>query len=343
MFGTANPIQILDQTLWYEEVTGNKRLEKRELGQSGLVYVTERRELYHGRRSINYERNPISQEWTIVEDAEPMASDLVIAVLEGRLTVENLIVGKPTFLFRGAVYPLTGNAPHFAGAETIRISIGVEDYRVLKIVTVDNLPASSGGCAANGNLSPMQKETLVFSEPVEQPPPIEHPFESIESPHGPMREFLTGSGHFSIQYPATWSKEPGEGLSTVVVAPGGETLHVSEEDLRESGYEDFTLDQYVELVLLKDLPYGNPEEISRQRILTKDGLHPVVMRLSHFTGTLRTISLVYLTEDQLAFRVTYSAGEPRYSDLQDLIAYVYRNFEVRTSEGTIVRDPLGVQ
>ena len=118
---------------------------------------------------VSYEQNPLTEQWTIVEersdDEDPLALEVVRGLDRETATVEiGALEGLP-------VYRITGTVPDDPDAERVVMWVGVEDLLVRRLQTEGHVPASEyEGLVPRGIESVFERslqDLSRFNEPVE--------------------------------------------------------------------------------------------------------------------------------------------------------------------------------
>lgn len=160
---------------------------------------------------------------------------------------------------------------------------------------------------------------------------------TVESPFGTMALYESRRYPFSIEFPASWSAQPGETLGVTALFGGalGEQFGIVEEDAEALGVGEVILEEYVDAVLsvVETITPGLEIE-SRDQITTAQGLPAQVVVMSFFGGLAKGKRLFVLSEDRIGFSATYQAATEVFSALEPLINYSFSTFRIGEREAT---------
>ena len=164
----------------------------------------------------------------------------------------------------------------------------------------------------------------------------------VESPFGPMALYESALYPFTVQYPSQWKAQPiipelsQVGIKAYFVSDEREEFLIGEEDTVALGLGEVTLEEYVDIVL-SVIESTSPgfQLVSREQILTSQGLPAEVLEVTIFGGFFKGSRLIYLHEGKIGFSATYVAPKDRYKELKPLIDYSFRTFQVQGAEPSV--------
>ena len=316
---------------------------------------------------ISYEQDPLTNEWSIVEEDEEEEQDPFDPRVVGRLDPGSLAVERD-FLDGAAVYRLTGTVPDDPEVDRVVLWIAVDDLLVSQLEVEGHTPASE----FEGLVPPGVEELFLsghvrfgrFNEPVEieipllaeaGPAPAALPAVAgptptpIASQFGPRALYQSANYPFSIQYPAGWAEKspldpdaPFCAFTTACfVAEDGGVLAIAEEDLAALGIGPTTLSGYTDMVIsvVETLAPGF-QLLSRETLATTSGLTGEMVEASLFAGALKAVRLVYIHEGIIGFNATYIGPNARLAELTELVEYSFGTFEVEEATATTQQEKI---
>jgi tetratricopeptide (TPR) repeat protein len=177
----------------------------------------------------------------------------------------------------------------------------------------------------------------------------EEPTEALESrtftPSGFGRLALYESRRqgFAFKYPGDWGspEECPEGV-TACFQSDAAGLYVLEEDLDRLPIDlpETDLDSYVDLIeelLLSNLQ--GAEILAREPLSTPHGLAGTKLVISAQAGLLVASRFIYVSEDDIAFNISYFTSAQAYEILEEFFDYSYKTFR-DWDEDNLENDPV---
>ena len=195
----------------------------------------------------------------------------------------------------------------------------------------------------DGTFNPEGTYILTVSDQMPSPTPSPTPIPPgpsptpamIQAPHGPMVVYESADNPFSPQYPADWAEDTAPrqpGVVAAFVGPEGESLAIVVQDLAAAELGGATLTDYVDLVLSEvSLSSFNFELVSREGIVTDQGMNAELVEYSVLGGTNQAFLFVYLGENGIVFTATYMAPSARYEAMREQIVYSFDTFRDRSA------------
>ncbi len=195
----------------------------------------------------------------------------------------------------------------------------------------------------DGAFNPEGTYILTVSDQMPSPTPSPTPIPPgpsptpamIQAPHGPMVVYESADNPFSLQYPADWAEDTAPrqpGVVAAFVGPEGESLAIVVQDLAAAELGGATLTDYVDLVLSEvSLSSFNFELVSREGIVTDQGMNAELVEYSVLGGTNQAFLFVYLGENGIVFTATYMAPSARYEAMREQIVYSFDTFRDRSA------------
>ena len=147
--------------------------------------------------------------------------------------------------------------------------------------------------------------------------------EVVDSPFGSMVVFEDPSERFRVEVPQAWTEletDPSESEVFSAIAPGGEAaVLVVMEVTADSGIGDLTLSGYADVIESTVLIPIGAAEIERESVQTWQGLSAIEFEMLLFDE--RVIRLIYVTDDGIAFNITYSLRGEWQDAMRPLVDY----------------------
>ena len=151
----------------------------------------------------------------------------------------------------------------------------------------------------------------------------------VDSRFGKMVVFEDPWGYFSVQVPEVW-------LEAEIDPSIGEVLYAFDRQGEGSAYlivedvESLSLAEYGDLIEYSVLVPAGAEETTRETVQTSQG-YPAVRfeaSLQDATGTQRVHRLIFVSDDGIAFSITYSFPDNLIETGKALIDYSFGTFQV---------------
>jgi len=184
-------------------------------------------------------------------------------------------------------------------------------------------------CSPSGKDSPTRVSTVVVEPTPTNTPLAPTPTTNPEIAQE-METYRSLDYPFSIQIPADWDEGPKEqGLTRIWLDEIGTTsLVIAEEDLKEEGIGEISLEEYVEFIIYI-LDTEDFELESRERTTNSQGLPVQILEFSGGPGgLLRATRMVYLHENWIGFNATYAGFKGNLERLQPWIEFTFSSFDV---------------
>ncbi len=147
--------------------------------------------------------------------------------------------------------------------------------------------------------------------------------EVVDSPFGSMVVFEDPSKRFRVEVPQAWTELETDPLESEVfsaIDPGGRTVVlVVMELLSDLGIGDLTLSGYADIIESTVLIPSGTAEIERESVQTAQGLSAI--RFEVLISDERAIRLIYVTDDGIAFSITYSFPDEWQGAMRPLVDY----------------------
>ena len=153
----------------------------------------------------------------------------------------------------------------------------------------------------------------------------------VNSEFGAMLVFEDPLGYFSVQVPELWLEnelDPSqyEVFSAFDPKTNSEVLIV-EEDVLDLGLGELSLEEYAELIESLVLIPSGAEDISRQTVQLSQNLTAIRFEMS-YPGGHRLLRLIYLSDENIAFNITYSFPVAEFDRGKRLADYSFESFHV---------------
>ena len=154
--------------------------------------------------------------------------------------------------------------------------------------------------------------------------------ETLDSPFGTMVVFEDPLSYFSIQVPEAWTELQadetyGEIFSAYDLESEGAALAVW-EDVLALGLGRLTLSEYADLIESTVFVAEGAEEITREAVRTAQGLHAIKLQGAFFGA--RTIRFIYMSDDHVAFNLSYAFSLDQWDMGKRLAVYSFDSFRV---------------
>ena len=154
--------------------------------------------------------------------------------------------------------------------------------------------------------------------------------ETVASPYGNMVVFEDPLGYFSVQIPEAWTElqadeSNGEIFSAYDLVSEGAALAVW-EDVLALGLGRLTLSEYADVIESIVFVPDGAVNITREAVRTVQGLPAIELQGSFFGA--RTIRFIYLSDDSIAFNLTYAFTLDQWDVGKQLADYSFNSFQV---------------
>ena len=152
----------------------------------------------------------------------------------------------------------------------------------------------------------------------------------VDSEFSPMLVFEDPLGYFSVQVPESWLEnelDPSqyEIFSAFDPETNGEVLIV-EEDVLYLGLGELSLEEYAELIESLVLIPSGAEDVARHMVQLSQGLPAIRLEMSY--PGYRLVRLIYMSDDNVAFNITYSFPVDEFDRGKRLADYSFDSFHV---------------
>ena len=152
----------------------------------------------------------------------------------------------------------------------------------------------------------------------------------LSSPFGEMIVYQSESGVFSVQVPADWpdfySEEDDYGASLWIISSDLEQVLIVEEDTVALGLGEMTLEEYADAVEWAIASEAGGEVVSREYVLTAQGLPAIRLGVSTGNGLFSGFRLVYISDQRYAFNITYIFPNETEESITPLVDYSFGTF-----------------
>ena len=154
----------------------------------------------------------------------------------------------------------------------------------------------------------------------------------VPSPFGEMIVYQSESGVFSVQVPADWPdfypEEDDYGTSLWIMSRDLGQVLIVEEDTVTLGLGEMTLEEYADAVEWAIAIEAGGEVVSRENVLTAQGLSAIRLGVSVGNGLFSGFRLVYIDGQRYAFNITYIFPNETEESIAPLVDYSFSTFLV---------------